>query len=514
MEDMPIDIHVGKLMDWLVSRRLCERRWQDTALLVREKISHAIQDMPEHPDIVALLSGAHINYYHCLRIVDILKETEKDTKNLFGFYGSQRMKDWQEVVKLYANKNVGLAEASQMLARIISYEIPGLKKQIAKLEQTQSECDKREHELLRSSAAMRDQYSASCRQLGMEGHKLRSEIVQLLEELPQELKAIAEQAACLSDAVGYYREFVPFISPGVDPEQLVPTLHYLAVHGDVTTYEWRYGEAPLRVEPPPCVISEEEEVPDQSGGADDGGIDFGDSEIDFGDSEIDFGEDAAADIDWGGLEEEAADGGTALDAAALEAVGDAIADITVEDSGLEGGVARDSEALSLLDNPQTRAIITSELVELEAFLCQRVLEMTDRREEGMVATSQLQAAPQSVQLLTAEAAQQMQARVQVVRASLRAVKLQHLFLVKSSPRYVDRLAAQLRQKLDIAARMDQSAETMREKRRLCGEAAAALQPKLKLIIEKTRELQRQIEQSISEKYKGRTVNLLGGVSAA
>lgn len=36
-----------------------------------------------------------INYFHCKEIVDILKETEKDSKNIFGFYSSQRMKDWQ-----------------------------------------------------------------------------------------------------------------------------------------------------------------------------------------------------------------------------------------------------------------------------------------------------------------------------------------------------------------------------------------------------------------------------------
>lgn len=66
-----------------------------------------------------------------------MKETEADTKNLFGRYGSQRMKDWQDVVKSYEKENLYLAEASQMLVRNISYEIPGLKKQIAKAEQMQ-----------------------------------------------------------------------------------------------------------------------------------------------------------------------------------------------------------------------------------------------------------------------------------------------------------------------------------------------------------------------------------------
>ena len=49
-----------------------------------------------------------INYFHCLRIVEILKETEAASKNLFGRYSSQRMKDWQEIVRLYEKDGVYL----------------------------------------------------------------------------------------------------------------------------------------------------------------------------------------------------------------------------------------------------------------------------------------------------------------------------------------------------------------------------------------------------------------------
>ena len=78
-----------------------------------------------------------INYFHCLQIVEILKETEADTRSLFGRYGSQRMKDWQEVVRLYEKDNVYLAEAAQILMRNVAYEIPGIKKSITKYEQVQ-----------------------------------------------------------------------------------------------------------------------------------------------------------------------------------------------------------------------------------------------------------------------------------------------------------------------------------------------------------------------------------------
>lgn len=111
-QNIPIDINTTKLLDWLVSRRHIPKDWQDRILKVREKINTAIQDMPEHDGIVKLVSGQHINYFHCLKIVDILKETEKDSKNIFGRYGSQRMKDWQDIIASYQNDNVYLAEVS------------------------------------------------------------------------------------------------------------------------------------------------------------------------------------------------------------------------------------------------------------------------------------------------------------------------------------------------------------------------------------------------------------------
>lgn len=51
-----------------------------------------------------------LNYYTCKDIVSVLRETEADSKNIFGYYSSQRMKDWQEIVRLYEKDNVYLGE--------------------------------------------------------------------------------------------------------------------------------------------------------------------------------------------------------------------------------------------------------------------------------------------------------------------------------------------------------------------------------------------------------------------
>lgn len=72
------------MQDWLVSRRHVNKEWLKSIPAVREKINNALQDMPAHDNIANLLTGSYINYFHCLKIIEILKETEADTKNLFG----------------------------------------------------------------------------------------------------------------------------------------------------------------------------------------------------------------------------------------------------------------------------------------------------------------------------------------------------------------------------------------------------------------------------------------------
>lgn len=128
-----------------------------------------------------MLSGAHINYWHCKEIVDLLKDTEKGTKNFLGQYSSQRMTLWREIVSLYENENIYLGEGSQLLTQAVTYDLPsksknlyaqkrseklhikldffaGLKKHIAKLGQTQEECDRKEKENLKKALEFKNEY--------------------------------------------------------------------------------------------------------------------------------------------------------------------------------------------------------------------------------------------------------------------------------------------------------------------------------------------------------------------
>ncbi|XP_003376089.1 CDK5 regulatory subunit-associated protein 3 [Trichinella spiralis] len=136
---LPIDIHCSKLLDWLRSRRHIKSEWPQKLAQIRQLISNAIGDMPENDEIAALLSNA-----------SLLTMTEADTKNIFGRYSSQRMKDWQNIIAKYEENNVYLAEIASLLVDLAQYQIPSLKKRISRLEATiqlEKQVDKNEDEI-------------------------------------------------------------------------------------------------------------------------------------------------------------------------------------------------------------------------------------------------------------------------------------------------------------------------------------------------------------------------------
>ncbi|KAJ8670554.1 hypothetical protein QAD02_001813 [Eretmocerus hayati] len=516
-QDIPIDINTGKLLEWLINRRHCQRDWQAHVLKIREKINNAIQDMPVHEEIAKLLTGTHINYFHCKKIVEILKETEADTKNLFGRYGSQRMKDWLEIIRLYEKDNIYLAEAAQMLIRNVNYEVPGLKKQIQKIDQTRNELEKRESEYKKSENIARSEFNNLCKQLGIPGYKIKKELMERIKELPELYEKVTTKFESLKNVVEFYSAFVQFTLGNEHDGNCVPILKYLIDKGNTTTYEWTYGEAPLSINEPNFDVGVD--VGPDSSDENDATIDFGDSkpdEINFGDlsldGEIDFGNDIqlehdGGDIDWGAVEDEARDPAGSIDfEISLEESG-----IVVEGGGNDGGIATGSLALRILDNPEIRTDVIDQLLELEAFLKLRLYECKNDDDKNLLNMSQMQELP-ILQLATLESTQNMLDSVQVVISEILDSKLQHLHNIKHSPRYVDVLSSNLKQKQKMIVKTESLQQVTRNKQEEMRQQAIALQPVLKIVIQKTKELQSEIEKDISKKYNNRKVKLTGGVN--
>nr|CAH7750842.1 unnamed protein product [Callosobruchus chinensis] len=510
-QNIPIDINTNKLLDWLISRRHVNKDWQENILKIREKINNAIQDMPAHEGIIKLLSGQHINYFHCLKIVDILKETEADSKNIFGRYGSQRMKDWQDILSLYQKDNVYLAEAAQMVIRNINYEIPSLRKQIAKLNQGQGECEKKIKDYSKTEVSAQKEFDVTCQQLGIAGKNIKSELLEQLKDLPEMFQRITEKIKIVQPAIELYTEFNKYLL-GKSEVNLLTALKFLVEYGNTTTYEYTYGQKPVQIEEFTPIsdlkISDSDDVDTNEidfGGNDD--IDFEintDNSIDFGDVEVNEDQN----IDWGNLDASEDD---------FEIVSHEDVDLTLEESGIvvektgiDGGIASGEEALSILDNPKISSQIANDLVEIHAFLKMRMYEMVN--DTNLLAMTQMQDAPTLLQMQTVESVTAMSDCVNVVLDQLMNKKLLYLLNIKHSPRYVDTLTESLKQKVSVVERMKANKKLLEEKIKGMGDEVRAIEPVIKVLIEKTKELQKEIENDISKKYKGRPVHLVGGIN--
>ncbi|GBM61360.1 CDK5 regulatory subunit-associated protein 3 [Araneus ventricosus] len=515
-EDMPIDIRLHRLLDFLITRLICPRDWQKNIITVRQNINNAIQDMPAVDEIANLLAGTYINYFHCKRILEILKETESSTKNIFGQYSSQRMKDWLEIVKLYEKDNIYIAEAAQLLFRNIVYELPSLKKQMIKCKQIQEESLKKEGDYAKNEHAMRENYISSCQQIGIEGKNIKKELLSLLDELPGALNAIATSAKELAPVRNYYVAFLNFtLKKDMDSNCLL-LLRHIIEKGNTTTFEFRTGEPPEVVEVTTPVLPLD--VDCASTEAADDQIDFGDlitnsesgddrsssspngdfvhvdreeckpdnvDQIDFGDSEINW------DI-------------------SVETSG--TAEFQVLDSGSGGKVAHGTDALSVLENESTRNSFYNDLLELETFLEQRLFE-AESAGNDVLSSNLFHNAPSDLQMQSTESLKQMLSSVKSISSLLMTTKLKHLYLIKNSPRYVDRLVESLKSKLETAERMAECQKAVKLKYQEAVEEQKVLHPKIKLIVKKTKILLSEVERDISKRYKNRHVKINGGLSA-
>ncbi|KAL3836336.1 hypothetical protein ACJMK2_021769 [Sinanodonta woodiana] len=520
-ENLPIDIHYNKLLDWLLNRRHCNQNWQTVALVIHEKINEALRDMPQTEELSKVLQGtSNLNYFHCKQILSLLESTESNKKNIFRQYTSQRLKDWSDVIRLYERDGVYLADTAQMLMRNVNYEIPALKKQMTKCQQVQKECDRKETEYVSKAAELRKKYETSCKQIGIEGKKIKSELAALVKDLPSVFFKIAASASNLQKAVDFYAGFTDFVTDSKSQgSESLSFLRFVQKNGNVTTYEWQTGSKPVSVVETSIVIdtNDEEGEVNQSGNAD--SIDWGDvGQSVVGNSSNDLKEEVDFDIsgitlESGGTEEGKVDIDLSIEPLAEEidwgSSGDAIHFDVVTSSESGEGVARGEDALTILDNPRTRNLFLDDLYELESFLSQRVNEL--RGENDMVASSLFQTASNDLQL-GKESVEVMLTLVKDIIDQLTSVKIQHLMLIRNSPRYVDRLKESLQQTLKLADKMVLYEKEMILKSKEASNEEGQLQPRLDLLRQQTKEMQKQMEEEISKKYKGRRVNIMGEIN--
>lgn len=382
------------------------------------------------------------------------------------------MKDWITVLKSYEKDNLYLAEAAQLVARNINYEIPSARKQMTTLEKLSIEALQRSQDAVKSENILHSEYVQACQQLGIKGDKIKQELSEKLRDLPQLQASVAKKVPNLSKAVNLYENFS-------GSKHCLPVLRHLIKSGNTTVYEYKYSEAPIKIEEPSLKIKFEDQEQND-------GIDFNDA-INFDEDEIDFGGDGevnleVGDIDWGGGDDQGQvqeiDFNISLDESG----------IIVEEQGMLGGTAKDDEAFTLLDSPNYRDTFLDELYELEAFLKMRLYELHSSDKVHVISMTLLDGfTDHDVKTVT-----EMISTVAEVITSISTSLIMQLHQIKHSPKYVDILTNKLRQKLRGIEKFKRNQVTLKEKSIELKHQANNLKPNLQKMIEQTKVLLKNV----------------------
>jgi hypothetical protein len=89
------------------------------------------------------------------------------------------------------------------------------------------ECDKREAEYVKARSVVQGEFQTLCKQLGIQGQKIKRELISLIAELPDIYSKLADSVKTLAQAVEFYAEFVRFIFGKEHSGGCVPLLQYV-----------------------------------------------------------------------------------------------------------------------------------------------------------------------------------------------------------------------------------------------------------------------------------------------
>jgi len=259
-DDLPIDVHYDKLIDWLVDRKKVAKDWRKKLAGVHAKLSELARELPgtltrAHglgvPDASLVESGTgdppRWDYFRAVLVRDRIvagadlrvsdaddekpasandanatgtderdandaKETETEKeKSIRGLFGrlTGKAKAWDDVVRAYEKDALHLPECGATMTRATDLETPFRRRENAKLAKQLVDSGRRETELRRSAVAAKEKFASLCADVFGEttiDETPRDEVAfrGLLDGLVARLDSVfdAAVAAARTDAVG------------------------------------------------------------------------------------------------------------------------------------------------------------------------------------------------------------------------------------------------------------------------------------------------------------------------
>ena len=502
MSTTPIDIHCSRLVDWLVQHRHCRKDWGENLSSIRRKIRSALKDMPENEEIKQILVGSKLDYFNSKRIVEILRTTEASSKNIFGYYSSQRMREWQDIVSSYEKDCIYLAEIATDLIRETNYEIPGIRKVIQRLNREKGESEKERSNWLKKSQLFISEHQKLGQSYGIKGVDVVGEFDEEFKTLPVVMKEIEDLTRGLKPGLCYYRDYAHSTTK-LDSRKFLPLIGHLIEHGNTTVFEYKNGY-------PPESISISTKATSSSNFSEVFETELGD-EIDFGDdlpgSESSNGfvhiKGPSVDIDVEEEAELAPPDRSSYNRSSIHETEPETQQICVASDRIACG----DDAKLVLEFLKTRNQYLNNLHELEAFYNQLSIEAQADDHSGTFLAEEIS----RVNVFQKSDIDLVMTTIQQIFAVLNKDKNKILFLMNECPSMIDNIKEKFASKLKQASECQEKSELSERNIVHLGNQIRETELHLKRCIVNAKELQEKIESSLRDLYNGRPINIMGCV---
>ncbi|EQC29370.1 hypothetical protein SDRG_12834 [Saprolegnia diclina VS20] len=458
----PIDIPLKKLLEGLIDRKIVSPQWQDQLRPVKAAIAEALETLPTHAQhIVAGKAADDVLFFDCKAMLAHLEASdEAKATNFFGQYTSPVLKAWMAITKSYEVHALFAAEAARRLNQDATFEIPALRKAIALHEKHVGDNHRKIADYTKGISECNKAFAAACADLQIPGFDVRLELQALVYDLPSLFRGVAGvlNTPTLRDAGAYHAALQAHLHAA--SSTLPPALSSLDA----------FWAAPL-VEPADVAPSAPSEVVE---------IQWDATAIELSDGGIDWGSDDSAVIKWD------------------------ISSVDTQDAPSRNELA--TTQVDQLLHGETRAKLTNDLLELRAFLLQRRIEL---QTPDVAFANQFQTSAPLLAQQSVESTKGYLAAVDAALAALREKRLQHVLLIKLSPRYLDRLVATLELHMTKAEKLHGAIRTLEDKNSELTDLVATSHAKVRELMASTKSLQMQLETSLPTLFKGHPVHILG-----
>eukprot|EP00644_Phytophthora_capsici_P001061 jgi/Phyca11/9974/fgenesh1_pm.PHYCAscaffold_43_\ len=546
---LPIDIQYKQLLEALVDRRIVPHKWLDQQKQIRDAIAALYPELPMANDELSKFrtkkpSHEELNYFDCKFIFQCLERSDEGAaKNFFGQYTSPVLKRWNALVRQYEKNNVFAAETARIIAQNTAFEIPFLKKSIQQNDKQVADNNRKMTDLTRSIAEYKRKLETSCADMGIEGNNFRDELIRLPLELPSIFDGVAK-AICsdeITSAIGYLQALQRYLHDCEipvaestrssssrketskkdkknkkkskkqldvleEPEMTTSESFELIVapHKFFDAIEELRNASDQLVDTSATLDFEAEAAEiswdislDENDAADAGEIDWGIETVASAEP-VATGDDTPAEIDW--------------DITTADVVEDAASEENASKSmGVEEPTAKQVTRVGLLDDSEFRTRVLNDLLELRAFLRQRLVELCGS--DSVAFANQFQGSSPLLEQQSTEKIKGFQAAVDQAVSLLTNKRLQQLVLIKTSERYLDRHVANLEMLTKHMDKCRREIHGLEDKNADLIDATKSVQPQINALVTTTKKLKKELEAVLPPMFKGYKVNIVGEVNS-